>query len=98
MGLTGVIVGVRLRLRRIASTHLYAVTRRFAHLDALLAAQDSPGLEHSVAWIDMSATGTSLGRGVLDCGEHRGEPWFGEEEGFQYDPGHQRGMPVWASA
>jgi decaprenylphospho-beta-D-ribofuranose 2-oxidase len=79
MGLTGVIVSVQLRLLRIRSARLRVTTRRFGDLDALLAAQDSPGTRYAVAWVDMSAAGRSLGRGVLDTGDHLTEP----------DPGHE---------
>jgi decaprenylphospho-beta-D-ribofuranose 2-oxidase len=82
MGLTGVIVSVQLRLLRIRGTRLQVTTRRFADLDALLAAQDDPGSRYAVAWVDMSATGRSLGRGVLDTGDH-----LPDADGLRYDPG-----------
>jgi decaprenylphospho-beta-D-ribofuranose 2-oxidase len=89
MGLTGVILAVRLRLLRIRSARLRVTSRRFADLDALLAAQDQPGTRYAVAWLDMSAAGGSLGRGVLDTGDHLSEPdpRF-ESGGLSYHPGH----------
>ena len=94
MGLTGVIVSVQLRLLRIRSARLRVTTRRFGDLDALLAAQDSPGTRYAVAWVDMSAAGRSLGRGVLDTGDHLTEPDPGHEaDGLKYHPGRPRPAP-----
>ena len=93
LGLTGVIISAQLRLRRIASTRLWTMTRRFPHLDALLAALDSHGSEYSAAWVDLAAPGESLGRGVLSSGEHLAEPWLGEARGLRYDPGRPGTLP-----
>jgi len=88
MGLTGVIVSVRLRLMRIRSARLLVTTRRLGDLDALLAAQDAPGARYAVSWVDLSATGRSLGRGVLDTGDHLTYPDpVREANGLRYDPG-----------
>ena len=88
MGLTGVIVSVRLRLMRIRSARLRVTTRRLGDLDALLAAQDEPGTRYAVSWVDLSATGRSLGRGVLDTGDHLTYPDpVHEADGLHYHPG-----------
>jgi len=85
MGLTGVIVSVRLRLLQIRSARLRVTTRRLGDLDALLAAQDEPGARYAVSWIDLSAAGRSLGRGVLDTGDHLTYPDpVHEAEGLRY--------------
>lgn len=78
MGLTGMIVSMRLRLRRVESAFIAADYRRARHLDEALelftsataghAAFDS--MRYCVAWIDCLARGPKLGRCVLMGGEH----------------------------
>jgi decaprenylphospho-beta-D-ribofuranose 2-oxidase len=88
MGLTGIILAVRLRLLRIATTKLRVTTRRLPDLDALLSALDSATSRYTVAWIDTSAGRRSLGRGVLDAGDHLAEPDPDNETGgLAYRPG-----------
>jgi decaprenylphospho-beta-D-ribofuranose 2-oxidase len=95
MGLTGIIVAVRLRLLKIASAQLRVTTRRLPTLDALLSAQDDPGSQYAVAWVDMSAVGRSLGRGILDLGDHLAEPDPSREpDGLRYQPGHPPPAPA----
>jgi decaprenylphospho-beta-D-ribofuranose 2-oxidase len=94
MGLTGIIISVRLRLLPIRSARLQVTTRRFADLGALLAAQDRPGTRYAVAWVDMSAAGRSLGRGILDTGDHLPYPDpVLESGGLHYYPGRQPPAP-----
>lgn len=95
MGLTGVIVGVRLRLLQIRSARLRVTTRRLPDLDALLAAQDEPGTRYAVSWVDLSATGRSLGRGVLETGDHLTYPDpVQEADGLHYRPGRSWRAPA----
>ncbi|HEX3923306.1 MAG TPA: FAD-binding oxidoreductase [Streptosporangiaceae bacterium] len=70
MGLTGIILAVKLRLLRVHSAMMRVTSRRFGDLDALLAALDAADSRYSVAWVDTTASGRSLGRGVLDTGDH----------------------------
>ncbi|MFJ5103451.1 FAD-binding protein [Streptomyces sp. NPDC088554] len=72
LGLTGVILGATLRLRRVATSLMSVETERITDFDALLAglaSTDRPGA-YAVAWIDLTARGTSLGRSVLTRGDH----------------------------
>jgi len=95
MGLTGVIVSVRLRLLPIRSARLRVTTRRLGDLDALLAAQDEPGARYAVSWVDLSATGRSLGRGVLDTGDHLTDPDPVQGAGgLHYHPGRPWPAPA----
>lgn len=73
LGLTGVITEVGLRLQRIASTSLEVQSRACSGLDELCdgLAQADEQFEHSVAWIDCTARGRNLGRGLLSCGNWR---------------------------
>ncbi len=94
MGLTGIIISARLRLLPIRSARLRVTTRRCRDLDALLAAQDRPGTRYAVAWVDMSAAGRSLGRGILDTGDHLSYPDpVLESGGLRYHPGRQPPAP-----
>jgi decaprenylphospho-beta-D-ribofuranose 2-oxidase len=74
MGLTGIILTVKLRLLRVGSAVMRVTSRRLGDLDALLAALDAAGSRYSVAWVDTTASGRSLGRGVLDTGDHLASP------------------------
>jgi decaprenylphospho-beta-D-ribofuranose 2-oxidase len=87
MGLTGIILGVKLRLLRISSTALQVTTRRLPDLDALLAAMDAATDRYSVAWIDTSGGRRSFGRGILDTGDHLAEPGPADRDGLAYRPG-----------
>jgi decaprenylphospho-beta-D-ribofuranose 2-oxidase len=71
MGLTGVIVSARIRLKPITSSDILETTIKAPNLDAVL-----DGFEkylsstYSVAWIDCLAKGADLGRSLLMIGEH----------------------------
>ena len=95
MGLTGVIVSVRLRLLQIRSARLRVTTRRLGDLDALLAAHEETGARYAVSWVDLSATGRSLGRGVLETGDHLtyADPVH-EADGLHYHPGRPWPAPA----
>jgi FAD/FMN-containing dehydrogenase len=71
MGLTGVIVRARFRLRRVGSAAVRQRTLRaptLAHAFALL--EESLDWTYSVAWIDCLAQGRDLGRSAILLGEH----------------------------
>lgn len=69
MGLTGVIVRARVRMKRVATSSLLVDTLRCADLGSVLAAmQDDDSYDYSVAWLDCLAHGRSLGRSVLTRG------------------------------
>src|ERR1700744_304787 len=77
MGLTGVIIEVKLRLLRISSTGLQVTTRRLPDLDSLLSALESAPSRYAVAWIDSSGIHRSLGRGGPDTGAPLDRPGAG---------------------
>ena len=72
MGLTGVILSARLRVRPVESASMLVDTERASDLDDLLSRLRATDADHrySVAWIDCLARGRSLGRGVLMRGDH----------------------------
>lgn len=72
LGLTGVILWAQFRLKRI-NNHLIAQrTSKFANFDQFLKiADNSDGqFDYTVAWIDSSASGRHLGRGIFFQGNH----------------------------
>jgi FAD/FMN-containing dehydrogenase len=71
MGLTGVILSARIRLRPIASDRIEETTIRAPSLEALLELlNEHHAATYSVAWIDCLAHGPQFGRGVVMLGEH----------------------------
>jgi decaprenylphospho-beta-D-ribofuranose 2-oxidase len=72
MGLTGIIVDATFRLIPIETVHCLVDTERVPNLDALLERMEvgDHQYRYSVAWIDLVATGSSLGRSVLSRGNH----------------------------
>ncbi|MBW2316702.1 MAG: FAD-binding oxidoreductase [Deltaproteobacteria bacterium] len=73
MGLTGVVVEARLRLRSIETAYMNVEVNRARDLDSILElSQGDSGFEYAVAWIDCMASGRSLGRSVLLRANHAG--------------------------
>jgi len=71
MGLTGVVLSARIRLRRIASDHVVeTIVRTSSFADTLHQLEEHRTATYSVAWIDCLAAGRNAGRGVLLLGEH----------------------------
>ena len=71
MGLTGIILAVRLRLVRIPSAWMRTTTLKAKNLDdALDLFEAGRDATYSVAWIDCLARGKHLGRSLLMLGEH----------------------------
>ncbi len=67
MGLTGVILWARIKLRRLRSAWVSVDTDRVQRLDDALAALDGPGGSHRVAWLDL--LGRRRVRGVVTRAE-----------------------------
>ncbi|MFI5321869.1 MAG: FAD-binding protein, partial [Myxococcota bacterium] len=87
MGLTGIILSARLRLRPIESAYLRVDQERTRDLDETLErfASGDDAMQFSSAWIDCLATGRSLGRCVLFRGN-----WLARAE----LPAKLRGTPL----
>jgi decaprenylphospho-beta-D-ribofuranose 2-oxidase len=68
MGLTGVIVWARVKLRPVQSELLSVDTDRVRQLDDAFAALRAPGGPHRVAWLDL--LGSGLARGIVTRAEH----------------------------
>jgi decaprenylphospho-beta-D-ribofuranose 2-oxidase len=70
MGLTGHIIRVAIRLRRVPSAYCkvrYIKSKNLTHTLSLLSEHDV-NYRHTVAWMDCLASGEKLGRGVLMLG------------------------------
>jgi decaprenylphospho-beta-D-ribofuranose 2-oxidase len=72
MGLTGLIVEVTFRLRRVESAWIVLDAKPVGGLDEMLDGlrQSSRDWTYTVGWIDCLARGGALGRGVLMRGRH----------------------------
>jgi decaprenylphospho-beta-D-ribofuranose 2-oxidase len=71
MGLTGVILEVAMRLRRVESAYIKGEIIRVANVDAAIENFERTDREYgcSMAWLDGIATRGSLGRSVLHVGD-----------------------------
>ncbi len=95
MGLTGIILTVKIRMMTVRSAMMKVTSCRHADLDGLLAALDGTRERYSVAWVDMTASGRSLGRGIVDTGDHLAGPDpLREPDGLTYRPPHARWAPT----
>jgi decaprenylphospho-beta-D-ribofuranose 2-oxidase len=70
MGLTGLVLDATIRLKRIETSRLVVDTDRTPDLDTTieLMASGDHRYDYSVAWIDLMASGTAMGRSVLGRG------------------------------
>lgn len=72
LGLTGLIIWVELRLKRVPNAYVDVETQRFCRLeDFFLLSRDADSqFEYTVAWIDCLAQGSTLGRGIFSRANH----------------------------
>lgn len=78
LGLTGIIVEVELALQRIPSAMLDVETFACGNLDRLCDRLEAgfAAREHNVAWIDCTASGAKLGRGIVSQADWAAEGGF----------------------
>jgi FAD/FMN-containing dehydrogenase len=72
MGLLGVVLTARLRLRKIETTYFRQRATPVRDLESMLATLEEKdrSFPYSVATLDVTAVGARLGRGVVSAGEH----------------------------
>jgi FAD/FMN-containing dehydrogenase len=72
MGLLGVVLAARIRLRRIETTYFRQKSVRVKDLEEMLSVLDEQDrvFPYSVATLDVFATEKNLGRGVVTLGDH----------------------------
>lgn len=70
MGLTGVILDATFKMKSIETSRLIVDTDRAANLDEIMSlmVEGDADYDYSVAWIDILAKGSRMGRSVLDRG------------------------------
>ena len=99
MGLTGVVTRVRLRMTPVETSRMRVETLRTANLDAafaeLSAGGDDDAHRYTVCWIDMLASGASMGRGVLTRGDHATTAEVGGDDPLGYSPRQLLSAPPW---
>ena len=66
LGQTGVIVSARLHLAKCAAGSMVVHERRMEDLDAFLEAFNASHADFQVGWLDMTAKGIHLGRGIME--------------------------------
>lgn len=91
MGLTGILLTVTLRMRRVASAYIDQTTLRARSLGEVLELfEQHRAATYSVAWIDCvsGANGPCLGRSLLMLGEHA------EQGGLAALPKRSRTVPL----
>lgn len=91
MGLTGHILEVEVGLERLPSSWIYEESDRYPNLEAVIEALSdaSANWPMTVSWIDTSARGAKMGRGVVMRGR-----WAEPEEAPADSPKAQGGFPV----
>lgn len=93
LGLTGVLLTLRVQLVRAPHTTMVETTTRAADLDSVLQLLHSGALEHehAVAWLDGHASGPRLGRGIVSVADRA-------EQLDRHHPGRGRAysVPHWS--
>lgn len=69
LGQTGVIVSARLRLAPVKGDVMIVTERRARHWAEHIALLDASTASYTVGWIDATATGEAMGRGIVEEGE-----------------------------
>jgi decaprenylphospho-beta-D-ribofuranose 2-oxidase len=69
LGQTGVILSARLQMMACKGDVMVVTERRADGWDAHIALLDASTATYTVGWIDATATGTALGRGIVEEGE-----------------------------
>lgn len=72
LGLTGLMVWVEFRLKKIASTFIEQKSEKFGSLERFFELSEAAARdwEYAVAWVDCLAKGAQLGRGIFYRGNH----------------------------
>lgn len=99
MGLTGIILRATISMLRIESSKVRVETERLPNFEAVCDAMSSDGADdnyrYSVCWVDLLATGSSLGRGVLTRGDHAAASEVQSDDPCAYDPRLTVSAPGW---
>lgn len=99
MGLTGIITRATFKLLKIESSLVEVETTRFDNLDEGIRLMSDPrddDFRYSVAWIDVSARGPRLGRGILTRGDHASAEADTRVAKLSYNPKVRLSFPPYA--
>ncbi|BAL22919.1 FAD-binding oxidoreductase [Azoarcus sp. KH32C] len=90
LGLTGVIEWAEIQLMRIGASRIRSLTQRFNTLDEFFALSSELDARHEfcVSWIDCSATGSTIGRGIYTAGD------FSDEGPLATESPQKRSIPL----
>lgn len=71
IGLTGIMLAMSIKLRRVKSNAVLMREKKARNLDEFLAMQEEAREKHAyvVGWIDATARGRSLGRGIMESAD-----------------------------
>jgi decaprenylphospho-beta-D-ribofuranose 2-oxidase len=95
MGLTGIVLRATIRLRRIETSLLLRTAEKTDSLDSTLAAMEAASDQYSVAWIDATARGAALGRGIIERADHASRAdTSGAGPELRYQPRTPRHVPA----
>ena len=99
MGLTGIILRATVAMLPIQSSRVRVETERLPNFDAVCDAMSGDGddstYRYSVCWVDLLATGSSMGRGVLTRGDHAAPSEVKGDDPLAYDPRLKVSAPGW---
>ena len=72
LGLTGIILWAEIQLKPVISPYIESETIKCGNLDEFfsVSAESDQEYEYTVAWLDCTARGTRLGRGLFSRGNH----------------------------
>lgn len=94
MGLTGIIVRVAMRLRRVESGWIHQNIVPAANLEAVMAEfEKADSATYSVAWINCLSSGKNLGQSLLMLGEHAGTTELGSHHPTDIPTSKKRTIP-----
>ncbi|MDQ3146212.1 MAG: FAD-binding oxidoreductase [Actinomycetota bacterium] len=101
MGLTGVVLDATFRLLRVGSSRMVVDIERASDLEDCMARMESGDADYrySMAWIDLLARGSSLGRSVVMRGEHAAADQLPPRQrgrALRFDPAQRLQAPPWA--
>ena len=72
LGLTGIVTWAEIQLKPVTSAYLDQETIKFGHLSEFfrLSAESEQSHEYTVSWVDCTAKGSQLGRGLFSRANH----------------------------
>jgi decaprenylphospho-beta-D-ribofuranose 2-oxidase len=95
MGLTGIVLRATIRLRRIETAWMLRTAQKTDCLDSTLAQIEAAADQYSIGWIDATARGAALGRGIVSRGDHASRAdAFGADLELRYQPRSLRHVPA----